>query len=91
MAVWQPAFTAFFTRKQQGIQQISIVIRIKKMVVADRETVSVLGNNWVNLCCPNHCAMGCGCDRAFEQIWIDSAVRELAESRRFPERRVSQQ
>jgi hypothetical protein len=27
------------------------------MVVADRETVSVLGNNWVNLCCPNHCAI----------------------------------
>jgi hypothetical protein len=27
------------------------------MVVADRETVSVLGNNWVNLCCRNHCAM----------------------------------
>jgi len=53
------------------------------MVVADRETVSVLGNNWVNLCCRNHCAMGCGGDRAFEQIGIDSAVRELAESRRF--------
>jgi hypothetical protein len=68
MAVWQPAFTDFFTRKQQGIQQTSLVIRIKKMVVAERETVSVLGNNWVNLCCPNHCAMGCGCDRAFEQI-----------------------
>ena len=27
------------------------------MVVADRETVSVLGNNFANLCCPNHCAM----------------------------------
>jgi hypothetical protein len=26
------------------------------MVVADRETVSVLGNNWVNLCCRNHSA-----------------------------------
>ncbi len=26
---------------------------------------------------------GCGCDRAFEQIWIDSAVRELPESRRL--------
>jgi hypothetical protein len=45
MAVLQPAFTAFFTRKQQGIQQNSIVIRSKKMVVADRETVSVLGKN----------------------------------------------
>jgi hypothetical protein len=45
MAVRQPAFTAFFTRKQQGIQQTSILIRSKKMVVADRETVSVLGNN----------------------------------------------
>jgi hypothetical protein len=79
----QPAFTGFFTRKQQGIQQSSIVIRSKKMVVADRETVSVLGNNWANLCCRNLRAIGCGCDRAFEQIWIDSAVRELAESRRF--------
>jgi hypothetical protein len=83
MAVLQPAFTAFFTRKQQRIQQTSIVIRSKKMVVADREIVSVLGNNFANLCCRKHCAMGCGCDRAFEQIWIDSAVRELAESRRF--------
>jgi hypothetical protein len=45
MAVWQPAFTAFFTRKQQRIQQNSIVIRSKKMVVADRETVSLLLNN----------------------------------------------
>jgi|GEM_PF-2639436 len=68
MAVLQPAFTALFTRKQQGIQPTSIVIRIKKMVVAERETVSVLGNNWVNLCCPNLRAMGFGCDRAFEQI-----------------------
>jgi hypothetical protein len=83
MAVGQPAFTALFTRKQQEIQQTSIVIRIKKMVVADRETVSVLGNNFANLCCRNLGAMGCGCDRAFEQIWIDSAVRDLAESRRF--------
>jgi hypothetical protein len=66
MTVLQPAFTAFFTRKQQGIQETSIIIRSKKRVVADRETVSVLGNNWVNLCCPNHCAMGCGCDRARE-------------------------
>jgi hypothetical protein len=91
MAVWQPALTALFTRKQQEIQQTSIVIRSKKMVVRDRETVSVLGNNWVNLCCRNLRAMGCGGDRAFEQIWIDSAVRELAESRQFLERRVSQQ
>jgi hypothetical protein len=92
MAVLQAAlFSALFTRKQQRIQQSSIVIRSKRMVVADRETVSVLGNNWVNLCCPNLRAMGCGCDRAFEQRWIDSAVRELAESRRFPERRVSKQ
>jgi hypothetical protein len=53
------------------------------MVVADQETVSVLGNNWVNLSGSNLRAMGCGCDRAFEQIWIDSAVRELAESRRL--------
>ena len=45
MAVFQPALTALFTRKQQGIQQNSILIRNKKMVVADRETVSVLGNN----------------------------------------------
>ena len=28
------------------------------MVVADRETVSALGNNSVNLCCRNYCAMG---------------------------------
>ena len=41
------------------------------MVVADRETVSVLGNNWVKLRCPNLGAMGCGGDRAFEQIWIE--------------------
>jgi hypothetical protein len=68
MAFLQPAFTALFTRKQQRIHQISIVIRSKKMVVADRETVSVLGNNWVNLCCPNLGAMGCRCDRVFEQI-----------------------
>jgi hypothetical protein len=27
------------------------------MVVADRETVSVLGNNFANLCCPNLRAM----------------------------------
>jgi hypothetical protein len=27
------------------------------MVVAERETVSVLGNNWVNLCCRNLRAM----------------------------------
>jgi hypothetical protein len=33
MAVWQPAFTALFTRKQQGIQQSSIIIRSKKMVL----------------------------------------------------------
>ena len=84
MALLQPILTAFLTRKQQRIQQTSIVIRNKKMVVADGETVSVLGNNWVNLCCRNHCAMGCGCDRAFEQRWIDSAVRELAESRLSP-------
>jgi hypothetical protein len=68
MAVWQPALTALFTRKQQRIQQNSIVIRSKKMVVADRETVSVLGNNSVNLCCRNHYAMGGGGDRAFEQV-----------------------
>jgi hypothetical protein len=68
MAVLQPAFTAFFTRKQQEIQQSSIVIRSKKKVVADRETVSVLGNNSVNLCCRNHCAMGCGCDRAIANM-----------------------
>ena len=92
MAVGLPGFTAFFTRKQQGIQQTSIVIRSKKTVVADRETVSVLGNNSVNLRCRNLRAMGCGGDRAFEQIWMESAVRELAESRRFPERRrVSKQ
>ena len=83
MAVWQPVFTAFFTRKQQRIQQISILIRSKKMVVADRETVSLLLNNWANLSGSNLRAMGCGCDRAFEQRWIDSAVRELAESRRL--------
>jgi hypothetical protein len=68
MAVWQPAFTVFFTRKQQRIQQSSILIRSKKMVVADRETVSVLGKNFANLCCRNLRAMGCGGDRAFEQI-----------------------
>jgi hypothetical protein len=65
MAVLQPAFTAFFTRKQQGIQQTSIVIRRKKMVVADRETVSVLGNNWANLCCRNL--------RAIDGMWMRSS------------------
>jgi hypothetical protein len=58
MAVWQAEFIAFLTRKQQRIQQTSIVIRSKKKVVADRETVSVLGNNSVNLCCRNLRAMG---------------------------------
>jgi hypothetical protein len=32
-AVWQPAFTALFTRKQQGIQQTSILIRSKKWLL----------------------------------------------------------
>jgi hypothetical protein len=40
MAVWQPAFTALFTRKQQGIQQTSIVIRSKKMVRRSRDGIS---------------------------------------------------
>jgi hypothetical protein len=65
MAFWQPAFTAFFTRKQQGIQQTSIVIRSKKMVVADRETVSLLGNNPANLSCPNL--------RAIDGMWMRSS------------------
>jgi hypothetical protein len=67
-AVWQPALTAFSTRKQQRIQQTSIVIRSKKKVVAARETVCVLGNNFANLCCRNHCAMGCGGDRAMANM-----------------------
>jgi hypothetical protein len=33
MAVWQPALTALFTRKQQGIQQTSILIRSKKWLL----------------------------------------------------------
>jgi hypothetical protein len=45
MAVLLPEFTDFFTRKQQEIQQTSILIRSKKMVVADRETVSLIRNN----------------------------------------------
>jgi hypothetical protein len=65
MAVWQPAFTAFFTRKQQRIQQTSIVIRSKKMVVADRETVSLIRNNWANLSCPNL--------RAIDGMWMQSS------------------
>jgi hypothetical protein len=35
------------------------------MVVAGRETVSVLGNNWVNLCCRNL--------RAIDGMWMRSS------------------
>jgi hypothetical protein len=35
------------------------------MVVADRETVSVLGNNWANLCCRNL--------RAIDGMWRRSS------------------
>jgi hypothetical protein len=53
IAVLSPTFTALFTTKQQRIEQTAIFLRSPKMVVADRETVSVIRNNRANLSYPN--------------------------------------
>ena len=91
MAFWQPALTAFFTRKQQGIQQISIVIRIKKMVVADRETVSVLGNNWVNLCCRNIARWDVDAIELLSKYGLTRQLENWQKVGRSKRRRVSKQ
>jgi len=84
MAVLQPVFTALFTRKQQRIQQTSIVIRSKKMV-RSRSRDSLSDPQQLRQSVLSEPPRDRSDVDAIEewQIWIDSAVRDLAESRRF--------
>jgi len=65
IAVLQPAFTANSQESNSEFSKLQSLLESKKWYEADRETVSLLGNNPANLSGPNL--------RAIDGMWMRSS------------------